>query len=110
MKRTIKIFFLAIIALALVSTSCKKPAEHSIRINNESSLPFQTIKIEGSAVTFTDVKANSVTEYKAIPEGTYSLSGDLPSKGTFEISGTGVHKWSVKIASDKSISVIDEGK
>ena len=97
-----------ITATVLLATSCKKPAVHSIRVNNSSSLAFQSIKVEGSAVVFADVKANSVSEYKSIPEGSYSLSGDLNINGTFDISGTGTHKWSIKIVKSGEISVVED--
>ena len=108
MKHLLKIILPTIIALTFTLASCKKPAEHSIRIQNNSSVPFQSIAIKGSAVVFTDVKANSVTEYKSIPEGSYTLSGDLTTETAFEISGNGVHKWSIKIGSDKSLSVVED--
>ena len=109
-----KVFFrysiIAISALLFFTISCKKPAEHSIRIKNNSSLGFQTITIETSAIVFKDLKANTTSDYQAIPEGTYSLNGDFSSNTTFNISGKGVHKWSIIIENGGKLNVVDEGQ
>jgi hypothetical protein len=94
MKSSLRFIFLAIISVVLIATSCKKPADHSIRVKNDSSLPIGTITV--GSLTFKDIKAKAASEYQAIPEGKYSISGDMETN-EFSISGTGTHKWSIKI-------------
>ena len=101
MKSSIKFIFLALLSIALIATSCKKPADHSIRVQNDSSLPIGTISV--GSLTFKDIKAKTASEYQAIPEGKYTISGDMETS-EFTISGTGKHKWSIKITDGSSAS------
>ena len=94
MKKSFKRIILLLTSIVLFAVSCKKPAEHSIRVNNKSTLSYQNITL--GSLTFNDIKAGTATEYKAIPEGTYSIGGDITSN-PFTISGTGKHKWSITI-------------
>ena len=85
--------------LCVLALSCNKPADHSIRVKNDSSSPIGTITV--GALTFKDIKAKTATEYLAIPEGTYSVGGDI-STNEFTISGKGTHKWSITIKDGNS--------
>ncbi len=103
-----KLFILLSIGLLLGvaynTISCKKIAEHSIRVKNDSSKDYSSITI--GPITFSNVKAASVTEYRSIPEGAYSLSGDVTT-GEFDISGNGKHKWSIVISNGNPQNTID---
>ena len=94
MVKSFKTIVLLLSSVVLFAVSCKKPAEHSIRVKNASSLSYQNITL--GSLTFSDIKAGTATEYKAIPEGTYSIGGDITSN-PFTLSGTGKHKWSITI-------------
>jgi len=110
MRKSIGIIIAFLLAISLLALSCKKPAEHSVRVKNDSSLPLKTINIVGSVLVFTDIKVGTATDYKAIPEGKYTISGDLTTDEPFDISGTGKHKWSIVIADGGSVSLVDDGK
>jgi len=99
MKKIFNIVLVALFALSLTIISCKKPADHSIRVKNDSSLPIGTITV--GSLTFKDVKAKTNSEYQAIPEGTYTIGGDFETN-EFSISGTGKHKWSIEIKDGSS--------
>ena len=87
------------VTLCVLAFSCNKPADHSIRVKNDSSSPIGTITI--GALTFKDIKAKTATDYQSIPEGTYSVGGDI-STNEFTISGKGTHKWSIRIVDGKN--------
>jgi hypothetical protein len=111
MKKSFGLILVLLLSAMVVLQACsKKTEDHSIRVKNDGSSPINTINIVGSAVTFTGIKANTATDYKAIPSGNYTLGGDLESSSPFTISGTGTHKWSIIIADNVPIRIVDEGK
>jgi len=68
----------------------------SIRIKNDCSLHLGTINIVGSSLIFNNINANFTTNYVAIPDGIYSLSGDITTNDFLLNDETnGSHKWSI---------------
>ena len=110
MKNNIGVFFCLLIAGICSFTSCKKPADHSIRIKNDFTAPFASIKfVGGTTVSFSDIKPNTVTDYKPIPEDKYFIKGDITSDDSipFEINGKGKHKWTIRIYPDPNSKLGD---
>ncbi len=108
MRTSIK-FFLGLLVVALLLTSCSK-ANHSIRIKNSYSSAFSNVSVGGTS--YGSISVGGTTSYKPIDEGNFSLSGTTvggqPLTGSGSVSGKGTHKWTLTITSGGSVSFAED--
>ena len=88
-----------IILLLLVFGSCTKDPNHSVRFENQFSMKLYNVKI-GKA-SYGTVVPKTITDYKPIDEGNFSISGTTDTivvlTGSGTVSGKGTHKWTAKL-------------
>lgn len=93
---------LLVAIVTLLFTACLKP-KHSVRVTNNYAV---ALKIVIGPNDYGSVAPNSSTEYKSIPEGSHTMSGDV--SGTLSVTGKGKHKWTVTISSSGGATIAED--
>jgi hypothetical protein len=100
---------LVFITLALFFfASCTKP-DHKIRFKNNFTQVVTSIAI-GDA-TYTNIQIGTVTEYKSIDKGPFSVDGRTSSgiiSGSGKIYGRGKHNWTVTLDASSKLGLKED--
>jgi len=96
------IFYLALIVIFL-QFSCKD--RNQVRIRNSFANPITVVV---GPADFGSVKSVSTTEYKSVPKGSQTISGDIDGK--IVIPKHGKHKYTININTGGIVTLIEDSK
>ncbi len=101
-----KLIYTTIILFLFIS--CEKP-EHKIRFKNDFTQVITSIAV-GDA-TYGTVPIGSITEYKSIDKGKFSIDGRTASgiiAGSSKVRGRGKHNWTVTLDASSKLSLKED--
>ena len=105
-----KYFFYALSFTLFFFTSCAKEPSHSIRVNNQYIETINELKI--NSTDYGTVLSGSISDYKPINEGNFTMSGKMPSGATLTGSGTvtgkGTHLWTITISNAGLFTILED--
>jgi hypothetical protein len=101
---------LVFISITMLAASCTKDPDHSIRVKNSFHEALTYITINGT--NYGRIERGSVTEYRPVDEGNFTISGGTSSGGSISgsgtVSGPGSHKWTLTINGSGSASIDED--
>ena len=97
-------------ALACQNAAPTVPTSHTVRIKNIYSQTVFSCAI--GSVSYGSVASGATTAYQSVAEGAITFTGMLvtgaPVNGSFTLSGSGAHQWTITIASPSAISIAED--
>ena len=104
-----KAAFLLVLFVIIIG-ACKKKEEFNnyLRIRNSLTTVSFSCKVEG--VDFGTITPGTTTDYKVVPQGVCTMTGDLTGTLTLPENITVDHKFTLGVNADTTITLIEDQK